>query len=700
VGCLPGVKDPASDLTVDIVWFATGGGKSEAYLGLMLVTLFYARRTGTTAGTLAWARFPLRLLSLQQTERFGEVVAIAEQIRRADPATAAGEPFSVGYFVGSGNTPNKFYGATSSFAQEDPQDSRVAERCRVLDFCPTCSGNGAMGARDVQVAVRAAHENRAATYEELARPHTRQGQLRLTVAFDATTWTMYHVCEATGCPASGNLPIYVIDDDIYRRTPSVLVGTVDKLAQIALQSQFGTLLGRAASRCPVHGLTTNPQWCAVFGCQYDRLPAKAGLGGLRLEIADELHLLDEELGALDGMYETLLGKINEAAKNPPLRIVGATATLEGYQQQVQHLYQRAGRRFPAHGPTVDENFWSYTRHDRPLRRYLGLRPRRIAFTTASIEVALTHRRWLERLRTDPGHYLALAGLPQTPEAEALAREAYDDLYEVFLAYALRNEDLGRFMREERFREFHAEHNWAQVNSDADPGYIRRAVRRLVNPGGYSENEQIKTVVATKAIGHGFDVARLGVMVMMGTPTQASEVIQASARVGRVHPGLVINIANPTRDRDVSTHRYYKYWVAYLDRLIHKVPINRESLPVLKRVLPGGLMAWLLQIYDRGWLTSGPKRRTLRDSDMLRDALTGGYLTPDTLARSLQDGFGLDPTDAYHELHRRTVQQWVDDVLRLVQVQGSDKRKTPELLDPRVPNSLRDIEEPLDIFLEY
>ena len=91
-GCLPGVKDPSSDPNVDILWFATGGGKSEAYLGLMLVTLFYARRTGTTAGALVWARFPLRLLSLQQTERFGQVLAAAEQIRLADPLTAAGEP--------------------------------------------------------------------------------------------------------------------------------------------------------------------------------------------------------------------------------------------------------------------------------------------------------------------------------------------------------------------------------------------------------------------------------------------------------------------------------------------------------------------------------------------------------------------------------------------------------------------------------
>lgn len=520
--------------------------------------------------------------------------------------------------------------------------------------------------------------------------------------FDEPSWTMQHVCTSPGCPAAGPLDVYVVDDDIYRRTPSVLVGTVDKLAQLGMQKQFATLLGRATSRCPQHGFTADPQWCAVFGCQTrpsDRQPAKGGLGGLRLEIADEMHLLDEELGALDGLYETLLGALNEAMKNPPLRIVGATATLEGYREQSRHLYQRPGRRFPVNGPTVGENFWAYTDPDRPLRRYLGLRPRRIAYTTATIETAITHRRWLEDLAARPEALLAEAGLPNDATHLAVAREAATDLYEVFLAYALRNDDLGQFLREERLRDFHALGNWAQVNGDADPARIRDDVRRLVDPASYPPDQQIKTIVATKAIGHGFDVARLGVIVMMGTPTQASEVIQASARVGRQHPGLVINIANPTRDRDVSTHRYYKYWIAYLDRLIHKVPINRESLPALRRVLSGGLMAWLLQFYDRGWVTGGTRRRSLADSDMLRDALNGGHLTPAGLTEALQAGFGLNPHNAYHELHRQTVRQWVDETTRLIAAQGSSKRKTSDMLDPRVPRSLRDVEEPIVIYYE-
>lgn len=703
-GCLPAMKDPSSDPNVDILWFATGGGKSEAYLGLMLVTLFYARRTGTTAGSLVWARFPLRLLSLQQTERFGQVLAAAEQIRLADPATAAGDPFAVGYFVGSGNTPNKFVGRNSPYATADPTSEQVQQSCRVLDCCPTCGGLGAAGARDLQIAADAARTGSVAPAERLqqAQAQARGGRQRLEMRFDEPSWTMQHVCTSAGCPAAGPLQVYVIDDDIYRNLPSVLVGTVDKLAQLAMQKQFATLLGRAATRCPQHGYTADPQWCAVFGCQTrpsDRTPGRDGLGGLRLEIADEMHLLDEELGALDGLYETLLGGINQAMKNPPMCIVGATATLEGYEEQVRHLYQRPGRRFPANGPTVGENFWARTDESMPLRRYLGLRPRRIAYTTATIETAITHRKWLQVLAENPERLLAEAGLPADGTHLAVAREAADDLYEVFLAYALRNDDLGQFMREERLRDFHGLGSWAQVNGDADPGRIRDDVRRLTSPESCSPDERIRTIVATKAIGHGFDVPRLGVMVMMGTPTQASEVIQASARVGRKHPGLVINIANPTRDRDVSTHRYYKYWISYLDRLIHKVPINRESLPALQRVLSGGLMAWLLQFYDRGWVTGGPKRRSLADSDMLRDAIISGDLAAEVLKEALMAGFGIDPDDGYHEPHRKLVEKWIDETTRLIAAQGSTKRKTSDMLDPRVPRSLRDIEDPIAIFYE-
>jgi hypothetical protein len=668
VGCLPGMVDPATHQEVSIVWFATGGGKSEAYLGLMLVTLFYGRYTGITAGAQVWARFPLRLLALQQTERFASMVLNAELIRQADPRISGGDPFGLGYFVGGGNTPNKLQRPDASniyYRGQDPFDPKTWEACRFLERCPVCRDDA-----------------------------------RLEVRFDEPTWTMQHICLNGACPMAGVLPVWGVDDDVYRHAPAVIVGTVDKLAQLGQNQAFQILLGRPHSRCPAHGYTATPQWCAVFGCKQARHPVPKGFGHIRLEIADELHLLDESLGALDGMYETLLQTISRSLRNPPFQIVGATATIEGYQNQVNHLYKRTARRFPASGPVAGETFWSYTGTNDPLRRYLGVRTRASTMITATREVALTHDQWVRDLVTEPAKVVAEAGLnSDAPGIVEEARAAGRELYEVLVAYCLRNEDLANFTRDPDVKSLLVKQgNLVTINSDAGPGEIRSAVRRLIKPPSDPE-DRVKIVAATKAIGHGFDVHRLGVMAIMGTPTQAAEIIQASARVGRRYPGLVVNVINPIRERDASVFRYYAAWIRYLDRLVHKVPVNRESLPVLKRVLSGGLMAWLLQVHDRSWVTGGRRRDSLAKSTGFRDAVRARDIGRDLLISNLSRGFGIDPTSVYHQMHRDAIASWVDDQLAALPLRAESGKRLPDLLHPPVPRSLRDVEEPIVIYGE-
>lgn len=667
VGCLPGMVDPNAHPKVNIVWFATGGGKSEAYLGLMLVTLFYDRYTGTTAGTQVWARFPLRLLALQQTERFASMILQAELVRRDDPRIAGGDPFGLGYFVGGGNTPNKLHRPDPNnpfYRGQDPRDPKTAEACRVLYRCPVC----------------------------------KDPRQWLEVRFDEATWTMQHVCRNAGCRMRGVLPVWGVDDDIYRHAPSVLVGTVDKLAQLGLNQAFQILLGRPHSRCPKHGYTANPLWCSVYPCRESRERIPDGFGHVRLEIADELHLLDESLGALDGMYETLLQTISENLRNDTIQIVGATATIEGYKYQVDHLYKRDARRFPVNGPVAGETFWSTTREEDPLRQYLGVRPRVGTMVTATREVARQHAGWVSDMVTAPEVVAREAGLDESdPSIVAEIAKAGEDLYEVLVAYCLRNEDLNSFTRDPLVRELlDSQTNLAVINGDAAPGDVRNAVQRLTSPPG-DASERVKIIAATKAIGHGFDVARLGVMAVMGTPTQASEIIQASARVGRKLPGLVVNIINPTRDRDTSVFRYYSAWIRYLDRLVHKVPVNRESVPVLKRVLSGGLMAWLLQVHDRAWITGAPRRKSLAQSTSFRDATNAGFIDRDTLIDDLARGFGIDPVSVYHKMHRDAIAEWVNDQLGLLPQAAEASKRLPDLLQPPVPHSLRDIEEPIVIY---
>jgi hypothetical protein len=661
IGCLPGMTDPRANTMVNIVWFSTGGGKSEAYLGLMLVTLFYGRYTGTTAGAQVWARFPLRLLALQQTERFARIVLHAELIRRADARTSGGDPFGIGFFAGGTNTPNKLYAPGGRFYRGvDPHSPATAEMCRVLHDCPVCNE-------------------------------------RLDVYFDDAAWTMRHACRKAGCPVQGDLPVWSVDDDIYRNAPSVLIGTVDKLAALGFSKDFQILLGHPHSRCPRHGYRADPNWCAVFGCDEGPQPVANGFGHVRLEIADELHLLEESLGALDGMYETLLQQISERLGNEPMQIVGATATIEGYETQVRHLYQRPAQRFPENGPDVGETFWSTTDPDEPMRRYIGVRPRVGTMVTATSEVIAGHRQWVTDLRARPQSVLREAGLDANdPELVAAAQLAGREEYEVMLAYCLRNEDLNTVTRDEKVTAgIERQSNLAVINADTNPSVIKKAVNRLIVPPK-DDVDRVKLIAATKAIGHGFDVPRLGVMAVMGTPTQAAEIIQASARVGRRHPGLVINVANPQRDRDSSVFRYYPEWIRYLDRMVHKVPVNRESLQVLQRLLSGGLMAWLLQVYDRAWVTGGRRRKSLAQSTAFAEAVRTRFIERDVLIEDLSRGFGIDPTSVFHEMHRDAIVTWVDDQLASLPVRAHANTRLADLLHPPVPRSLRDVEEPLVI----
>jgi hypothetical protein len=318
--------------------------------------------------------------------------------------------------------------------------------------------------------------------------------------------------------------------------------------------------------------------------------------------------------------------------------------------------------------------------------------------TATREVAVAHASWLHDLRDNPARVVAAAGLnPSDDTVIAEAKQAGDDLYEVLVAYCLRNEDLASFTRDPDIRALlGSQDNLAIINADAEPSAIRDAVRRLTDPPG-ADADRIKIIAATRAIGHGFDVARLGVMAVMGTPTQAAEIIQASARVGRRWPGLVVNVMNPTRDRDASVYRYYADWIRFLDRMVHKVPVNRESLPVLKRVLSGGLMAWLLQVHDRAWLTGAPRRRSLAQSTSFRDATLAGVIDRRLLIDNLSSGFGVDHASVLYQMHRDAIAAWVDDQLAALPLRAEGGKRLPDLLSPPVPRSLRDIEEPIVIY---
>lgn len=663
IGSLPGVVDPENHKTVDILWFKTGGGKTEAYLGLNLVHLFYERLNGRNGGSQTWARFPLRLLSLQQSQRFAESVINAEVVRRRYESRFSGDPFSIGFFVGSSITPNKVYLPDSKFYNGwNPRDPETVESCRVLDECPVCHSD--------------------------EKP---------VVRFDEEHHTLVHECKNEDCEMYGEwLPIFVVDDDIYRRAPTVIVGTVDKLAQIGQNKGFRILMGESDTYCPKHGYSHLPNSCSRYwDCEEELRPVGDGFKGINFEIQDELHLIRESLGSLDANYETLFQKINKLIADETIRIVGATATIEGYKQQVKHLYQREARRFPLPGPSKEESFWAIEDQDDKLRNYVGILPRDTTMLNASFKIVNSYWNFIDEGLEDAVDFTHKLGLDESYSDEV--KKVLRSMYETLVAYSLRKQDLERFAKdlEDSPKVCPDERNYDRITGDVKN--ISPILNKLQNPPEEQE-KRIRVLGATSAISHGVDINRLNLMNVMGMPTTTGEFIQSTSRVGREVPAVVFSLINPSRERDVSHYRYFTKYAEYLDMLVEPVPVTRESLPILKRVLSGGIAALILQYYEPKWLEQTGER--LWKESQISEAIKDGLIKDDFLVKTLMEAFCIKKDEPRFSRHVREIEHYVEEEFMTdFQVSGGSNRGLLDALEPPVPRSLRDLEPTISIYGE-
>ena len=267
---------------VDTLWFATGGGKTETYLLYVLTAAFHDRLRGKREGITSWGRFPLRMLSLQQTQRFADVLAAAELVRRDEKIRGA---FSLGFFVGNNGTPNRIPTQPSRARTGLPTDPDMPSRYQVLLRCPFC------------------------------------GSDELEMRFDPTRWALDHVCTAPrAAPGAGRpLPLRIVDEEIYRSLPTVVLGTLDKAANISMQAAMRGFYGPPAGRCSVrdprlHLRAEEPDTrrAASSPAALRRpgpLAQDATLYAPTVRMQDELHLLRDSLGAVDAHYEALLDEL-------------------------------------------------------------------------------------------------------------------------------------------------------------------------------------------------------------------------------------------------------------------------------------------------------------------------------------------------------------------------------------------------------
>lgn len=636
---------------VDIVWFATGGGKTETYLGLILTAAFLDRMRGKVSGVTAWSRFPLRMLSLQQTQRFANALAAAELVRRE--LGIEGDQFSLGFLVGGTSTPNRIK-KESERADEDAE--KIEERknpFKLLDQCPFCR------TRDV------------------------------TSSFDRVLWRLNHHCSNDGCPSEGKpLPIYVVDDEIWRFLPTVVIGTLDKAANISRQSGMRGLLGSPKGKCtkPGHGYTYAirkefPNGCLVPDCRGGTagpLPMADCLYPPTFRLQDELHLLRDSLGAVDAHYECAMDGIQQEIAGSKPKILASSATLSGYAKQVEVLYQREARVFPQPPPMDGQGFWAAD-SNRLMRRYVALAPRRLTVEFVVDRLIVTLQGAIRRLISEP------QAICEELAIDVSYAPLLIDLYGTNVIYGNTLQDIDAVVRssETQYAELSPPPNVATLTGRTRLEEVRETLERLESPEKDFE-KRLHLIAASSMMSHGVDIDRLNVMIMLAFPLGVAEFIQATARVGRKWPALVLVIPKMTRERDASVYRAFPEFITHGDRFVEPIPITRKSRRVLERTISGLELARILLIHEPSSPTSLTTIKSLN---------TFIHANPETLANDEQAiasdlGIGIDD-----EFMRQQLGRWFQEFSRNLSEPPGNSRFLSDLC-PTGPamTSLRDVEE--------
>ena len=560
-------------LTVDTLWFATGGGKTETYLLYVLTAAFHDRLRGKREGITSWGRFPLRMLSLQQTQRFADVLASAELVRRDE--RIPGREFSLGFFVGAGGTPNRIKrGSNGRPGDPDPGDPDMPARFQILLHCPVCGSDA------------------------------------LQMRFDQTRWSLDHLCTASDCSWRGRpLPFRIVDDEIYRSLPTVVIGTLDKAANISMQAAMRGFYGAPSGRCTVqgHGFTYAPRSGSPGGCLFPGCSAASGpltqdssLYAPTIRMQDELHLLRDSLGAVDSHYEALLDALQDHHGSVP-KIITSSATLAGHDDQVAALYRRRGRTFPQPGAQAGRSFWSRDT-DALARRFVGLAPRGVTLEYATDQLIESLQRVTQLAADDPAA-VATIGVDAAVVPQLVLN------YGVDVVYGSNLKDVEAVARSFGTQiQLDRPVNAVTLTGRTPLDEVRTTLDRLVNPEP-NLYDRIHLVAASSMLSHGVDIDRLNVMVMLGLPLATAEFIQTTSRVGRAHPGLVIVLHKIGRERDAAVYRTFPEFVAHADRLIDPVPITAKSRRVLELTFSGLEQARVYGMHEPAAIAAGLRQLT-------------------------------------------------------------------------------------------
>ena len=562
---------------VDLVWFPTGGGKTEAYLGIIALTIINRRRTfgNQGYGTAALMRYTLRLLATQQFQRALRLILALEQIRRwkNEDYKLGDSEISIGLYVGSGSLPNK-----NKDLKDEVNKWKGKDHGRIpLDTCPWCGA-------------------------EIKTTNNRKD-----VAFE---------CSEDTCTYGGfenYYPVRLCDEHIYKNPPTLLFGTVDKFAQLAHK---------------VENAVENDSR-RIFG-NGQCLPPD-------LIIQDELHLLLGPLGSAVALYENAIDQLCSRTENGHVirpKIISSTATTRNTSLQIRALYDRDVSIFPKNGIDYDDSFFAFYKRFKnegdtdwtyiAKRKYIGILPTGRTSMTTQLRLAailFVHRALFElehidQLKEDKfikaadyyytviSYFNSLKEVGKTDaqfyqEFTKFTRRLfkrvlrYSNMLECFYAYNThfkKSELTGRLSGQEAVEALSVAQNlkWSPSN-------------RLPSPNGDGTWTKAKLpadmVLATNMISVGLDVARFNTIIMNSMPRNIAEYIQASSRVARSEKGLVLTLHSPFNQRDVSHFEKFREFHEKLYYYVEPISITPFSPKSVARFLPLYLAAYIRHKYS-------------------------------------------------------------------------------------------------------
>jgi hypothetical protein len=671
---LAGIADRRNDdrEIVDLLFFPTGGGKTEAYLGLAAFNIAHRRITHsglTGAGVTVIMRYTLRLLTLDQLGRAAGVICALE-LARLDPANVDGKgikllgdwPIEIGLWVGAAASPNRMGGkgdvgddTAVTRVRKHRQDPKRNPAPAPIKSCPWCGSDF--------------------THESFNCTPNNERPTNLAIR-----------CVNGDCDFSEErpLPIVVVDEPIYRRLPAFIVATVDKFAALPWVGDSGAFFDHV-DRSDAHGF-----YGAARPVGGTKLPGGAKLLPPDLIIQDELHLISGPLGTIAALYEAAIDRLatrEVEGKRVRPKIVASTATVRRASTQIKALFDREITQiFPPPGLTRGDSFFAVTEDTRksPARLYLGVaaqgRGPKLIFLRVLLTMLAAAKAEYEQLPTDQRkavdpYMTALCYFNALKELGGALRIVTDEVASGLQSYGRQRRRI-----DPPDQQFHDRviGETLELTSRVSTDDVAEAKKRLELAFG-SEGKTVDVALATNMISVGLDITRLGLMVVQGQPKTASEYIQATSRVGRDHnrPGLVITVLNLMKPRDRTHFEHFTQFHRTFYRAVEATSVTPWAARALDRSLAALVVTLARHLDSRISPETGAGEiarraatvQALTDTLLQRapaHAIAGGHQT-------LQNGI-TELVTAWED----TAQDFVGDAFTYSQ----DKRLLSYPLDPR------------------